>query len=257
MVQGLSKHDISDLERGFEYELEAVDEDAADLETSFESFRHDEDDAELELGDQELESGGDYADRFLELSEREFEDEADREHEIDSLLGEMERDFFFGKLARAAKRGVKGLVKKGLKAAKGLPAFQAVKGITDFARKNLRGNLGNIAKLAMQSGLIPGGAAALPLLQALGFMPGQGPEQEREAWQRFSELTEDAYGTLAESLHSEADDPAEAAALAARALKTAMGRAQGARTGRGRPAGGGRAQRVRLRPGDRLIIEVV
>ena len=81
------------------------------MEEDSESLAEYEGDELGEIG----EEAGDYAERFYELSEREYESELEVDEEVNGLLNEMERDFFFGGLKKRLKKAGKGLLKKGLK----------------------------------------------------------------------------------------------------------------------------------------------
>ena len=71
-------------------------------------------------GDEDSETGADepgsYGERFYELSLREFESDGDMQGAVRNILDDMEREYFFGKLARLAKKaasssGLSGLAK--------------------------------------------------------------------------------------------------------------------------------------------------
>jgi hypothetical protein len=229
-----------------------------EFELSLESTSHVDEDEEYELLAREVEGNGSepspysqaYADRLGQMASREWEYETELDEEINRLMDDMEREFFFGKLKKLARRGAKGLIRRGLSAAKGLPAFQAIRGITSLARGDLRGMLSSLAKAGLSSGLaaMPGGAVALPALKALGFEADERPTEGSD-WQGFVDLSQRAYENLADSLTEDADEPVRAAELAASSLKAAMGPM--ARTG-GMTSGG--ARRVRIRPGERITI---
>jgi hypothetical protein len=281
--------DVSDLEREYELELESPDG-GDDMEREFEALDDDREDDDREDDDREdddreadddredddredddREADDDredddreyeddprsYAERFHALSRREFESEAEAEDSIRDILGEMERNYFFGSLLKRAKKAVGGLAKKGLRFAldrvKQLPVFQAVKGMTQLLRGNLGDTLMRIAKAGLLSA-IPGAGVALPALQALGF-GGGGGGGDKEAWRQFSELAREAYEQAAERVDEDVDDPLTASSVAHEALKRAMGRVYR------RPHGGVRTRSHRRRrrvvyvlPGESLIV---
>ena len=211
MPKQTNDSDMSDVEREFELEMEEEPTEDRELEREFEEI--------------EEESADDYAERFHELSQRQFEAESEVDDAVNGLLNEMERDFFFKGLRKKLKKAGKGLLKKGLKLAKGLPAFQAVKGITQLARGDLKGLLGSLAKAGLGAAIsaVPGGAAILPALKALGFEAAEDdPEANKEAWRNFVGVSREAFDSLAQNLHEQADDPLEASRLATRAFQEAL-----------------------------------
>jgi len=261
--------DVSSLEREFELELE----DSSDFEFEEDSeappdYEYETlDDTELEQGDdaggwREAGYGGDYADRFLELSAREFESAAEVDQGMNEVLDDMEREYFFGAIGRGLKKLSKNkllrsLAQKGLKAGVGkfLPGLQ---GALQLARGNLKGALLNFGKQALGS-VVPGGGAALDAVKALGFGAGEQEMADREAWDNYVTFAREAYEHLADNVTLTADQPAEASRLAndaiQHAIRQAKARASGGRRGGG---GGGRTRVVRLHvsPGEsvKLII---
>jgi hypothetical protein len=105
--------DMSELEREFEFEMEAESDDEfeGEFEEEFEfelddEFEFEADDEFEGMEDQEY--GNDYAERFYELSQRQFESESEVDTAINEVLDDMEREYFFGK----ALRGIKNIAKK-------------------------------------------------------------------------------------------------------------------------------------------------
>jgi hypothetical protein len=259
---------LSDLESQLDEEFEFLvgdDEEIGDdeLEAEFENLAGETDeefDEEFEGFEDEAASG--FGERFYELSQREWESEYELDTAIDQILGEMEREYFFGRLVKGIKKGGRALLKKGISyASKNIPAFQALKGVTQLARGDLKGLLRSLASSGMAS-LVPGGAAALPALKALGFEASQDQEAEREAWENFAGMAGEAFETLADGLTPNADQPLEASRLANAAFSTALQR----RIGAPRPAGrygprrgraGGRRIRVTASRGDTVIVRVI
>lgn len=248
----LSYESDSELEREFELELQdRSEQDEGEIEEQFEVLGP----ATARESNEPEER---FAERFFELSQREFESEADVDDAVNRLLGEMEREFFFKGLMKKVKGAGKKLLSKGIShLGKQLGSkFPAIQAITQLARGNLKGALGGLAKTALTAGLaaVPGGAVALPALKALGFESGMDdPDAQREAWGRYVTLVREAYDDLATNLSSEADDPVEASRLASASFRAALSRTQG-RGGAGGTPGG--VRRIRLRAGERLLIEV-
>jgi hypothetical protein len=265
------KNGTSDLEQ--EFELEFGDISAADrlgesreLDEEFEGMDEEIGDEELESPDDEFESvdeefesfdgdqetGSEYVERFMELASRGYESETELDESVNRLLGEMEREYFWGKLKSLAKKGLRsGVVGKLLKTAKGIagnhPMFKALQGLTSLHRKGLRGLLTQLATTAAAG--TPFGGAAMAAMKALDFKSGQ-PNQEREAWENFVSVSREAYENLAENL-GETQSMGAAQQQAVKSLTTAI------RNHKTQPRTGGvvgRRRVIRLRPGQRITI---
>jgi hypothetical protein len=259
--------DLSELEREFELEMEG--DLVSEPESEFEEGLPAEygDNLESETGDDSEtdDTTRTYAERFYELSQRGYESEYEMEGDVSQLVNEMEQEFFFGGLAKRLRKAGRGLLKKGLRYAAGkIPALQALQGLTQLTRGNLKGMLGSLAKAGLASA-IPGGAVALPALKALGFEASEDPEANREAWQNYAEVSREAFEQLSDTLHENADQPMEASRLASTAFQTALKNVQsrlgatgrGTMIGYGRPVAGQRIPVIRLRRGERVIIRAV
>ncbi len=216
--------EMSDLEREFEIEME--EEPGEEMEFEEEPKEEFEEEPGSELEKVEGESVGDYAERFYELSQREFEYETEVDDAINEPLRKMEEEFFLGGLRKRwkqlKKRGLGRLLQKGLKFAAGkIPALQALKNATSAARAALRGDIGGLVKAGLGAALRahPAGAALSPALSALGFEAG---EDNREAWDNVVDVAREAYDHLARNLHENADDPLEASKLANEAFQAAI-----------------------------------
>jgi hypothetical protein len=209
----------------FAAELEGGD----GLEREFEALRGDD---EFE-GAEDRFSGTEFGERFYELSLRDGEADWETERRIGDTLDEIEREYFFKSLLK--NKLARGLAGKAFRFAKGrFPALQAISGLTQLARGNLRGALGSLAKTAIS--MHPAGAAAMQGLRALGIQGEVDDPERRESWERFSELAQEAYEELARQTTMEIDDPMVAAETAHTALKTAMARTYNGRAPRaGRP----------------------
>lgn len=222
--------DMSELEREFEFQMER------EAEEEFENFEEGtEEEFELELPDEpEEESTNDYADRFFELSQREFESESEADESVYEILDDIEKEYFFGSLKKLAKKVAKNkLFKNALGVAKNLalrsPMGQAIKGATQLARGNLRGMLATLAKSGLSTALKmhPAGAAVLPALQALGFKETEVPEENRDAWTNYVEVAREANESLAKSLTDQIDNPVVASQLATNAFQNAIKKVSG------------------------------
>ena len=285
MARNRKFKDISDLEREFELDMESEPPD----EQAFESDLDQELEAELdeEYGEEEgpedleqefeleLEQDEDpremeFAERFYELGQRQFESEFEVDRALSEVLDDMEREYFFGRLVKKVARGVsgaakrlkksglvRGLIHKGLSYAGG--RFPALKAITQLARGNLKGALLPLAKTALGAA-VPGGPAALAVLNALGFETAEDTAQNRFGWQNYTRIAREAYEHLADNVTMRVDEPREASQLAASAFQQALRGAQArAQTGpglmrAGAGSAGRRVVRIQLRPGQKLLV---
>lgn len=258
MPEGGNDIDMSELEREVELEMEEPEEkereepvEEKELEEEFgklAEFEREEPEEEFEEVEEKFPG---YAERFYELSQREFESEAEVDSAVNTLLNEMERDFFFKGLWKKVKKAGKGLLKKGLKLAEGLPAFQAIKGITSLARGDLKGLLGSLAKTGLGT-VIPGGGVAM---KALGFEASEDPEANREAWENYVDFSRRAFENLARNLEVNADDPLVASRIANEAFRTALREVQAKA-----PSTVSQKKRRRVilvRPGEHVVIKGV
>lgn len=281
MARDFDQTGLSELEG--EYELE-MDDSESEYETDSElEFG----DSEYESNDSEYESDGEYesdyedeydgefgyesqdgetsqyADRFYELAQMEYESEAEVDQEVNGILNEMEQDFFWKAAKRFIKKRGPGLLGKlGKYALSKSPFGQGFNVFSQLAKGNLKGALAGLAKTAMSAH--PGLAAAMPALSALGFEASEGPEGNREAWNNYAEVAREAYENLAASITPQATNPAVASDLAKRALRTALqragsrGRRRMWRSAVGRGGGvmrrHGRKRVVHLAPGEYLVV---
>src|SRR5688572_25362314 len=110
----------SDLEHEVELEMDDVlvdyrqnETDLVDeLEADRQGGAHEDFEVEDDLNDRETSedlpfTDTRYGERFYELSSRRFESELEAESEVNGILFEIERDYFFGRLKKALKKGVK------------------------------------------------------------------------------------------------------------------------------------------------------
>jgi hypothetical protein len=242
---GTKRLEVSDLERDFELDMdepadgsqewEAEEGDEAISEGEMErEFQKLAEESEPEEAQEQEGTVGDYAEKFYELSLRSYES-VGAQQAVDSILNEMERDFFFKKLLKKAKsvgKGLlktagKGLLKRALQLAKNQPFFKAIQAATQLARGNTKGLLRNLANMGLSAvaSAIPGGAVALPALKSLGlgFEVGEGQEENRERWRNFARVAKRSYEYLADNIDEAAvDDPAVAARLAGAAYEAGL-----------------------------------
>ncbi|MGA9769547.1 MAG: hypothetical protein WBV94_10935 [Blastocatellia bacterium] len=274
MPKNFNDLDMSELEREFELEMEDDHEslNSDELEAEFEGLEgYESYEPELEFEESDHE-GGDYADRFYELSQRGYESESQMDEELDSILNEMEQEYFFGGLKKALKKrlpGIKNLIGK-IKTFAPALGLSGLTGITGLAQKILKdGSLKGLAKAGLTAaiGTNPMGAAALTALKGLGFEASEDSEANRDAWNNYVDVAREAFESLAENVNERSDEPLEASRQATAAFQTALhkvrARVPHARHGRGIyragqagfPAGQKRRARViRVRRGERIII---
>lgn len=278
MLRDLDNTSLSELER--EYELEMDDSESeyeSDAEFEFDDSEYETHGDYEEESDEEYEGAGDYeeesdsefeyesqdggsseyADRFYELAQMEFESESELDQEVNGLLNEMEQDFFWGAAKRFLKKRGPGLLGKlGKFALSKLPAGHALKGLSALSRGNLKGALAGLAKTAISSH--PAMAAAMPALSALGFEASEGAEGNREAWNNYTEVAREAYENLAANMNPKAAIPTVASDMAKKALQKALVANRGTSTMAARAMRGrkprGRKRVVHLAPGEYLVV---
>jgi hypothetical protein len=219
MSNDTNDKDASDLEREFEEELKKEkrpEESLLPEETGFEREYEEEMKGEELPKKREIDP---YAEKFYELSAKKFKTETELDNAVSAILNEIEREHFFRGLLAKTKKGGKLLLKKGVATFHGLSAFEAANAITQLARGNLKGTLGTLAKTGIK-GMRAG--TTIPVLKALGFEAGGGTEQNREAWQNFTNVCKESFDYLARNLNENADDPLEASKLASEAFSIAL-----------------------------------
>ena len=255
----------SEYESDSEFEFGDSEYEGLDSESDgeYESDYEDEYESEFDSESQDGETSQ-YADRFYELAQMEYESESELDQEVNGILNEMEQDFFWKAAKRFIKKRGPGLLGKlGKYALSKSPFGQGFNVLSQVAKGNLKGALAGLAKTAMSAH--PGLAAAMPALGALGFEASEGAEGNREAWNNYADVAREAYENLAASITPKAANPAVASDLAKRALRTALQRA-GTRGGarrmwRSGVGGGGGVMRrrgrkrvVHLAPGEYLVV---
>jgi hypothetical protein len=282
MYKNSYEGDMSELEQEFELEMDNLETDEQyeagddyeidDLE--FEANADDEsDDYEFEgefeeTGDSEdeaFEAGDtDFAERFFELSQREFESETEIDEAVNEILDDMEREYFsFGGLLKKAK-GLGTVVKKGIDLAQKvgvkLPQIDALKSMLGPAAKMLKGKLGTLVTPALKAALAstPAGMAALPALQALGFESSEDMSENREAWDNYVDVARESFEYLVNNATADVNHPLVANQLAANAFQAGMRKHGNKRRHSPRlTVGGKRAKNVRhidIAPGEVLVI---
>ena len=219
MSKDTNDKDTSDLEREFEEELKKEkrpEESLLPEEEEFEKEYAEEIQEELPQK-KELDP---YAEKFYALSTKKIKTEAELNNAVNKILNEIEHDYFFKGLVQKTTKGGKLLLQKGLKTFKGIPAFQAANAITQMVRGNLKVTFGTLAKTALK-GMQAGTTS--PTLKTLGFEAGnEETEQNREAWQNFTNVCKESFDYLARNLNENADDPLEASKLSSEAFSAAV-----------------------------------
>lgn len=263
MTKNYKNDALSDLEREFELAMEdtIMPDDDMELEREFESVMDIVENQNEEYDEDNRNS--DYAERFYELSTREFELESELDQEVNDILDEIERDFFFKKMFKKIKKGAKGLAKKafryGKRYLKKTSPFNMFKGISSLARGDLKGLLGSLAKTAIGTA-VPGGSFIAPALSALGFEAEmEGPNMNREFWDKFVQVSREAYDYMVENIDESADDPLVASELAGDSFRNAVNKVF---VGRPFPkarslSAPGKRQRIRAVRGDIIEIKIL
>jgi hypothetical protein len=118
--------DLSELEREFELEMddeysedreweddlqeaeeeEELEQELEGLEQEADIYGEAEEDLEQEAEGIEEDREREFVERFLELSAKEFESEAEVDEAMNAVLDGMAREYFFGKIARGIKSGI-------------------------------------------------------------------------------------------------------------------------------------------------------
>jgi hypothetical protein len=261
MAKGLNNGGMSELETEFELEMDEGDEfrNGQELDEGL------QEELEAEPSEEEFEEvleelTNDYADRFYELAQRGFESETEVDEAVNELVNEMEREYFFGSLKKAFNKVSKNkLFRKALGVAKNLalkhPALQAIKGVTQLTRGNLKGFVGSLARAGIGAA-IPGGAGGVILpaaLQALGFKEAEYPQENKEAWNQYVDVVREAYDHLAQNLTDRVDEPLEASRVANNAFQTALRKVSQSSIVRSN----GKRRVIALRRGDRILIKAL
>lgn len=235
--------ELEDTDEEFEFDDETGDGDRESADDEFEGFDEEFEDSS------DSEAGSEYVEQFLELASRTYESETELDESVNRVLGEMEREYFWGKLKSLAKKGLRSgvgrLINTAKKMATSHPLFKSLQGLTSLHRKGLRGLLGQVANAAISA--TPYGGAINTAMKALNFQPG-GATQQRESWENFVSVAREAYEDLAENLNETTPTIASAQDQANRSLTNALRKHRG---GRGK---GARRRVIRLRPGQKLTI---
>jgi hypothetical protein len=219
MSKDANDKDSSDIEKEFEKELKKEkrpEESLLPEETDFEREYDEEMQGERPPKKKEIDP---IAQKFYELSTRKFKTDTELDNAVNTILNEIEREYFFKGLLAKTGKGGKFLLKKGVATFPDLSAFEAANAITQLARGNLKGTLGTLAKTGikrMQAG------TTIPMLKALGFEAGGGTELNRAAWQNFTNVCKGAFDNLARNLNEKGDDPLVASKLASDAFGFAL-----------------------------------
>jgi hypothetical protein len=210
---------LSEFEKEFEAEIENTQSPGEqDPEMEFENEFEEEGESEFELeqdsenemetdseNEMELEIESSYETRLYEIFNNSYESELEFENNLNEVLHEMEKDFFFGSLKKWVKKkgGIKGLLAK---YAKKLPISGAVNAISSAARGDFRGALKNIASNGLlKTGLsfIPGGGMAVKGLDFVNKFTNPDSETSNVSMENVQQAVavgKTAYDELAKNL---------------------------------------------------------
>jgi hypothetical protein len=264
-----------DQEGSDDQELEALeaDEETLDQEAYDESgfLQEAGDDSEFEIEADARVRDQEYVERFMEIASRTYETESEVDQALNETLDGLAQERLFGALKKGWKALKKNkilgaLAKRGLSIASG--QFPALKAALSLAKGDLKGTLMNLGKQAITAA-IPGSGAALGALNSLGFTQSENPEDNREAWENYVQMSGEAFEHLAANITPRADRPVEANRLATNAFQHAIKRAQqrtmahaqrpmnGLRTrAPAHPGGAGRRRvaRITVKPGQIIVL---
>lgn len=210
-MRNYSNDYLSEFESEFEAEVEDKQmSDENDLQMELNDEFEDESELEFETDDDsegefemEFQTDNSYESRLYEVLNNNFESELEFENNLNEVLHEMEKDFFFGSLKKWVKKrgGVKGLLAK---YAKKLPISGAVNAISAAARGDFRGALKNIASNGLlKTGIsfLPGGGMAVKGLDfANKFANSEAPNVSMENVEKAVAVGKSAYDNLARNL---------------------------------------------------------
>lgn len=263
-MMATEKNYLSEFEQEWNSEFETTDvqNDAYELEVEDEEMDSDD---ELESGDDfetsaqddsyEMESGEDheqengmgynYEDRLYNVLNGDHESELEFEHDLNEVLHEMEKDYFWKGLKSKWNKFKKGKVFAALrKVADATPIGSTIKQYTALARGDIKGFAKNLAGQAL-SAMGPGGGMAKQLLN-LETPVANG--NLRNSARYIHQATRNAYGNLVNQLTSSVGNPGKAKDFGKMAVQQAV---QSSRT-----RSGGRRHRITIGKNDVLIVRV-
>lgn len=248
-MRNYSNDYLSEFEREFEAEFEA-DEIDGENEFEFEADDELEDDSEFEFeGDydtendleMEFQTDNSYETRLYEILNNNYESELEFENNVNEVLHEMEKDFFFGSLKKWMRKrgGIKGLLAK---YAKKLPISGAINAISAAARGDFRGALRNIASNGLlRTGLsfLPGGGIAAKGLDFVNRFANSNSETEQASMENVQEAVavgRTAYDNLARNLVN-AESEQDVREMGRKAMQQAIMTHNGSASRNGRSTG--------------------
>lgn len=200
---------LSEFEQEFELENDLLNnEDNYELENDNEYVNELEldNEGEFELNDNELEYQDEntYESRLYEILNNNYESELEFENNLNEVLHEMEKDYFWGSIKKWVKKkgGIKGLLAK---YAKKMPIVSAANAISSAARGDFRGALKDIAGNGLlKTGLsmFPGGGVAAKGLDMANKFLGdsEAPAVPMEKIKQMVAVGKGAYDNLARQI---------------------------------------------------------
>ncbi len=247
-------HDMSELEREFELEMDnsndyGTDHELGAIEAHDQEYSEDYDENEYEFDedytDNEYESAYEfetnedfpmtYGERLFEIAQREFEAEYEMDEALSQVMEDMEREYFFKNknLRNLFRKGAnlvnnnamfKNLVDKGLSAAAGfIPggtmALEAVKTIGKPMLQGLHNNWQGAIKTGA-SALAPEAAGmANRFARRLGINANLPVQHNQEVFERMAQGIQRSYEFAAQHFGDQVGDPLVASRLANRAFE--------------------------------------
>jgi hypothetical protein len=229
---------LSEFEQEFELEFESEtydNENDFELDNEYDSEYDNEFESDSEYDsehDNEFEFEADsYESRLYEILNNNYESELEFENNLNEVLHEMEKDYFWGAAKKWIKKrgGVGGLLAK---YAKKLPIASAAKALSSVARGDLRGALKNVmSNDLLKTGLsfVPGGAAAVKGLDIANKLMGdsEAPNVPMEKVKQAVAVGKAAYDGLAKGIVN-AQTPQDIKDLGKKAIQQAI---QGVKNG--------------------------
>jgi hypothetical protein len=225
---------LSEFEQEFELEFESGtfdNEDDFELDNAYDSendndFEFESDNEYDSENDNDFEFEADsYESRLYEILNNNYESELEFENNLNEVLHEMEKDYFWGGLKKWVKKrgGISGLLAK---YAKKLPIASAAQALSSVARGDLRGALKNVmSNDLLKTGLsfVPGGAAAVKGLDMANKLMGdsEAPNVPMEKVKQAVAVGKAAYDGLAKGL-ANAQTPQDVKDLGKKAFQQAI-----------------------------------
>jgi len=229
-----------------EFEVSADDEMESDDE--FESNGEFETDDEFESGDAESEINEEFTDRLYNVITNNQESELEFEQQLNEVLHEIEKDYFWGGLKKRFNKFKKsGLFSSLKKIAMKSPLGDAIKQATAVARGDIKGLVKGLAGQALTS-MIPGGAIAKQMLNLEAPVTQSNPRKNAQV---INTVAKNAYSNLIDKLGT-ITSPAQLGQIKSmgQAAFNQAWKRKSSRTPQ-------QVRRIKLRRGQKLVVRVI